>query len=111
MSIIGGYKDLVTASTGAWTCVKIRKHDVVKVFSCSDAADDLMMFGNLVIEMENGTMLDYDFAARVVIDDPTSKDPKLKFFEGWSVCINYLERLSLSWGRENGKCGSGRVWG
>jgi hypothetical protein len=71
--------DLAEAPTGAWTGIKTRQHEVARVYSCSDAVDDLMI---LVLGFENGKTFEYDFSARAVIDDSKSKDPRFTFFQG-----------------------------
>ena len=53
--------------------------------------------------MANGKMLEYNFSARAVIDDPKSKDSRFAFFEGWPVCITYLREIG-------GKAAKG-LWG
>lgn len=60
-----------------------------------------MMFGNLVLETENGKTLEYDFAAQAVIDDSKSTDPRFTFSEGRSVSCNYIEDMKGGVGKDN----------
>jgi hypothetical protein len=63
-----------------------------------------MMFGKLVIDQVNGKTIEDVFSGGAVIDDATSKTPRLKFFQGWSVSIPQQEGR-----REKGEGGYGSV--
>ena len=70
-----------------------RRHEVVKVYVCNDALDDIMVLGNLVRGMQDGRTLESPFCGRVMLDDSSSADPRFKFFQGitvWSTSTRNL---------------------
>lgn len=65
--------------------MKGRKHDVTKVYACSEAADDLMVYGTVTWHLDNGKSLGKTLISRVVIDDVTSRSSRLKVYESAAV--------------------------
>ena len=49
-----------------------------------------MLHGTLELEFEDGTIDKNGFCGRAVVDDPTSDEPRLRFFQGWRVS-NFTE--------------------
>ena len=81
--------EIVSSSNNAWSGVEYRTHEVYKVYTCgtgSVAANDLMMFGKATYGLKNGAVVETGFSARCVVDDSTSEEPRLVFFQGWTVC-------------------------
>lgn len=79
--------EFVGATANSWAGINYRVHEVVKVYSGSEAGDDLMMFGKATYGLENGATVETDFSARCVIDDPKSSTPRLRLFQGYTVRV------------------------
>lgn len=65
--------------------LKSRQHEIFKVYSCSDAGDDLMFIGGVTWTYNNGQVAEVGFAARTVIVDAGSEKPKMKPYQVWAV--------------------------
>ena len=78
---------IIGSTDGSWKGLVSRVHDVHKVFFFNEASDEFMMFGKALYVLENGASVNTELAARCVIDDPRSDTPKLKYFQGYTVCL------------------------
>ncbi|KIN03243.1 hypothetical protein OIDMADRAFT_53039 [Oidiodendron maius Zn] len=78
-----GHKEIRASRTAAWKIVKYRRHDVVKVYSATDDASDLMWIGDAVLILKNDKEVKGAFLARIVLEDVNSKDVRIKYFQVW----------------------------
>ena len=62
--------------------MKTRRHEIFKVYTCNDAANDLILIGGVTMGFNDGQIVEGGFAARAVIDDSDSEKPKLKLYQG-----------------------------
>lgn len=65
--------------------IKGRHHLVNKVYTCNDKADDLLLIGSVERYLHDGRTLETEWAARLVIENSSSEQPRLKLFNAWSV--------------------------
>lgn len=79
--------DISRSNHGYWEGIKTRRHEIFKIYTCSDAADDLMLIGSVTWGFNDGQMIEGGFCARAVIDEGYSEKPKLKLYQGWTVCL------------------------
>lgn len=63
-----------------------RRHKIFKVYSCSGAGDDVLMFGDITMWFETGTEVTIAFCARGVTDLTAADGPKIKILAGL-VCM------------------------
>ena len=82
--------EISTSNHGLLSGLKSRKHTVDKVFTSSEAADDLVLIGSVRWTFKSGGELDGPFAARAVVDQ-SSERPRLKLYQGWAVRYDSLE--------------------
>ncbi|OCL08726.1 hypothetical protein AOQ84DRAFT_388639 [Glonium stellatum] len=80
---INGPAEIAVSNHGFWEGIKTRHHEVLKIYTCNDAADDLMLIGSVTWGFENGQIVEAGFCARAVIDDSYSEKPKLQLYQGW----------------------------
>ena len=69
--------------------LQARNHKVEKVYTCGEAADDLMLHGTVRWTFKDGGKLDGPFAARAVVDQSGDR-PRLKLYQGWAVSCIFL---------------------
>ena len=81
--------EIIGSTAKSWKGLVSRVHDVHKVFFFNDKCDEFMMFGKALYVLENGAEVDTELAARCVIDDPDSDQPRLKYFQGYTVCLTW----------------------
>jgi hypothetical protein len=83
--------ELKASRESAWTHITSRKHNIKKVFAGSVASPgaDVMMLGQLDLQLSVGTELTMDFTARIVVDDAVSMRPKIKLCQVWAVCAPF----------------------
>jgi len=62
-----------------------RKHVVHKIYTCNDAADDLLMFGDLTMSFKNGKEVMLPFSARGVFDTSGGDGARITLWRGWFV--------------------------
>jgi hypothetical protein len=77
--------DIASSNHGLWEGIKTRRHEIFKIYTCNDAADDLMLIGSVTWGFNDGQMIEGGFCARAVIDNGYSEAPKLKLYQGWAV--------------------------
>lgn len=65
--------------------IKGRRHTVHKVYTCNEKADDLLLIGKVERYLHDGRTLETEWASRLVIENASSKQPRLKLFNAWSV--------------------------
>ena len=70
---------------GTWAGIASRRHEFLKVYTCNETADDLLLIGKLTWVFSNGTALETGFTARAVIDQPAAAHPKLELYQAWVV--------------------------
>lgn len=72
--------------------------------SVDEVGGDVVMRGKLDLVLKSGTALEVDFAARMVVDDALSAEPKVAlcqllavwisiFLFGFSLTFNWVEKL------------------
>lgn len=62
------------------------RHHVIKVYSCNDAGDDLLIFGKIGQTALNGAEMEKDSVRVLCLMILIRAPPRLKFFRGWAVC-------------------------
>lgn len=50
------------------------------MYTACNAGDDLLMLGRIFSQSRNGKTTENDFCARMVVDNPISDFPRVKFF-------------------------------
>lgn len=59
---------------------------MLRVYTRSDAGDDLIMVGEMRATMKNGTSVSIEFCARAVIECLGSKNgPKVSLYQVWTA--------------------------
>ena len=61
-----------------------RRHEIEKIYVCSDLADDLMLIGRVFWTFKDGQKRNAGFAARAVIEE-SGHGTRLKLYQGWTV--------------------------
>ncbi len=61
---------------------KKRRHEILKVYTSSSKDLDLLLLGNISVELNNEKSLTTPFAARVVIKSTNNNDPRIQFYQG-----------------------------
>ena len=64
--------------------LKSRRHKIEKLYMCNEAADDLILIGNVFWTFKNGEVRDAGFAARAVVEG-SDESVRLKLYQGWTV--------------------------
>lgn len=78
------YAEIRRSRDHAWDHIKTRRHEVAKVFVCNQECDDLMLIGNLKMELKNGNDVEGQFIARVQVEGVDSTAPRMKFYTVWA---------------------------
>jgi hypothetical protein len=68
----------------AWDHIKSRHHEIVKIYVCNEACDDLMLIGKLEMGLRNGKDVVGEFIARVVVKGADSSSPMIKSYTVWA---------------------------
>lgn len=82
--------DQIGNSGHNWEFFKIvtnMRHWVLKVYVNDEECKQLMLLGRIRSTINEGSIVDTQFGARVEIEDSSATEshgPKLKFFQGWS---------------------------
>lgn len=79
--------EISRSNHGFWEGIKTRRHEIFKIYTCNDAADDLILVGSVTWGFNDGQMIEGGFCARAVIDDGDSEKPKMKLYQGWTVSL------------------------
>ncbi|KAL6244822.1 hypothetical protein RBB50_008350 [Rhinocladiella similis] len=90
-----GREEIRRSRDGTWAGVASRKHEFIKVYTCNEPADDLLLIGKLTWVFSNGTALETTFTARAIVDQPAAVQPKLELYQAWVV------RLIQAFGRRD----------
>jgi hypothetical protein len=86
------FPEISSSNRGPLSSLQGRQHRIVKVYTCNDSADDLMLIGVVTWTFNDGQSLEGPFAARAVVQSTgESGTPRLKSYQGWAV--SYLSRL------------------
>ncbi|EXJ87203.1 hypothetical protein A1O3_04162 [Capronia epimyces CBS 606.96] len=91
--VFKGSAEIRDSRKKAWAVVETRYHEVVKVFSATDDASDLLLIGNAVLGLKNGKRIEGDFLARAVFDGISTATPRLSFFQAWGDTGPLLKAL------------------
>jgi len=67
----------------AWKAIESRRHELLKVYTDSHEADDLLIIGQVTAGLRTGEKKRGEFIARVRIDDAQTRNPKLKLYKVW----------------------------
>lgn len=70
-----------------------RRHVINRVYANSDS--DFLFLGHFEVRTKNGKEFDDDFAGQVVIDDPHSTNPKIRYFKAFVVRLHAVLAASL----------------
>ncbi|KAF7191543.1 hypothetical protein HII31_07045 [Pseudocercospora fuligena] len=79
--------DELANSNETWPYFKLLKffqHRVLKIFTYDNKGTEMMLLGRIVLDRTDGVHEEFEFSARVEIDDTSIDAPRLKFFQGWS---------------------------
>jgi hypothetical protein len=76
---------------GAWNVVKQRRHTVLRVYAHDAHALDLLLIGNVEMNLANGKYVAGEFIARVLLVEAEADSPRIKLYQVWAVCIPYLQ--------------------
>lgn len=90
-------KELRRCRNGAWKVIRKRRHQVLKVYVADIAARDLLLLGELEIELQSGQPINSHFAARLVLNDAEGGGPKLQLYQAFVVSsLVALQRTDFS---------------
>lgn len=79
-----GHDEIIAWRRGAWDVFTSRKHTVLKVYTQSDKADDILLTGSLEASLTNGASATGHFCARVMVDGASTDSPKISLYEVWA---------------------------
>ena len=68
---------------------------MLKVYSCNQAADDLLLIGKMHAGMKNGEVVEIEFCARMMFQQGKEKTPKVNLYQAWMVCNRGLNTFQL----------------
>jgi hypothetical protein len=80
------YAEIAASHYGMLSALLSRRHIITKVYTCSEAVDDLVLIGVVRWTLKSGAELEGPFAARVVVDQSDGV-PKLRLYQGWAVSL------------------------
>ncbi|KAK3112892.1 hypothetical protein LTR53_010337 [Teratosphaeriaceae sp. CCFEE 6253] len=60
-----------------------RRHEVHKIYVCSDSGEDLLMTGTLTMQSDVGLIGETSYTARCVVDDASSLKPRVELWQFW----------------------------
>lgn len=70
----------------AWDKIASRQHVILKVYSSQpDTSEDLLLLGYNTMQLRNGKTVVLDFVARIVLEEPSSGEIRIKSCESWAV--------------------------
>jgi hypothetical protein len=71
----------------AWTVIKSRRHEVLKVYVDDSKGSDLLLIGKVDMKLGNGKGVSGEFIARIVVSGATTSQPKMKLYQVWAVSL------------------------
>lgn len=69
----------------AWDAVQKRKHEVLKVYVCGTAADDLLLIGRITVTSVDESIKSGEFIARLDLDGAETQSPRISVYKVWMV--------------------------
>ncbi|TKA65757.1 hypothetical protein B0A55_10836 [Friedmanniomyces simplex] len=63
--------------------VVLRRHEVHKIYVCSESGDDLLMTGTLTMKSDQGLVGETSYSARCVVNDAALPKPKVELWQFW----------------------------
>jgi len=78
-----GSEEIKVSRIAAWKVVTSRQHKILKVYTCTDDASDLLSIGLAKMGLINGKNLEGNFLSRIIFEDIKSPNLKMKLFQVW----------------------------
>ncbi|MCJ1303256.1 hypothetical protein MMC08_006064 [Hypocenomyce scalaris] len=79
-----GSDEIARSREGAWKHFQSRRHTILKVYTQSEKADDILLLGELTAEFKNGNSATGQFCARIVVGGPETAKPQFRHYEVWA---------------------------
>lgn len=82
------YAEIQTSRVKAWEVVKARNHKILKVYTSTEDASDLLIIGWAKMDLTNGKHLEGNFLARAIFSNIESlEDIRMNYFQVWGVSL------------------------
>ncbi|CRG86363.1 hypothetical protein PISL3812_03368 [Talaromyces islandicus] len=91
---INGAAEIAATHKDQMASIKGRRHRVDKVYTCNEKADDLLLIGSVERYLHDGRTLVTEWASRLVIENASCEEPRLKLFNAWSDFSEFLAALN-----------------
>ncbi|KAF2501139.1 hypothetical protein BU16DRAFT_555639 [Lophium mytilinum] len=78
-----GSEEIKVSRIAAWKVVSERQHKILKVYTCTEDASDLLNIGLAKMGLVNGKHLEGNFLSRIIFEDIKSSNLKMKHFQVW----------------------------
>ncbi len=83
--------EIVKSNQAILQSLESRRHEIEKIYSCNEAADDLIVIGKVFWTFHDGEARDAGFAARAVMVG-SGESVRLKLYQGWTVSDTLEQR-------------------
>lgn len=81
----------------AWNVIKKRRHSVQRVYTHDSQCSDLMLIGNVEMDLIDGRSVAMEFTARIVLATDTTSGLKFRSYQVWAVgCLIECEHQKLA---------------
>ncbi len=87
--------EIKVSRKSAWNIIKKRHHRIVKVYTSGSEKMDLLLLGDVSVELSNEKSLTSPFAARVVIVSTNKSDPRIQFYQ--AIVVSLAKRATGRW--------------
>ena len=87
--------EIARSREGAWEHFQSRRHTILKVYTQSEKADDILLLGELTAEFKNGNSATGQFCARIVVGGPETAKPQFRHYEVWAVRCSCRDTIAL----------------
>ncbi|OAG45109.1 hypothetical protein AYO21_00457 [Fonsecaea monophora] len=78
-----GTEALRRSRDNAWKVIATRRHEILKVFTDSVTAEDLLVLGQVTVGYVSGEKKRGEFTARISLVDTQTSHPRIKLYKVW----------------------------
>jgi hypothetical protein len=86
-----GCKAVRRSRDNAWKTIETRRHELLKVYTDGNAAEDLLIIGQVTVGLKDGIAKKGEFVARIALTEGQTSNPKIKLYKVWMVSPNELQ--------------------
>lgn len=79
--------DIVHFRQGAWSVITVRKHTAVKIWVSESSSKDVVVLGEVMFGLEDGSSVSQEFLANVMFDEESGETGLIRSYKAWLVRI------------------------